>query len=158
MIRLAGLRYFRELRRYSEAEPGRLVNLRAGEIAEIERGERQVQAETAVKFSQVLRVGLHNLIQSPEERASAARDPHLPSRHPNDVVFSCFDPAGRPVIARRGRWEEHVEGEHPEVGGHDTAVAQTIRAPGPDHAGRRACQRGKLLPNGRPAGLSYEVS
>lgn len=129
MMRLDGLRRSREMRLYTAGELGRLVKMRAWEIVKIERGERWVRMETAVRFSQVLRVGLHDLRESPEDRAAQARDMHAPSRHPTDIVLSCFDRAGRNVTATLGRWEDHIEAEHPEVGGHFEAVQVTIQSP-----------------------------
>ena len=52
-------------------------------------------------------------------------EPH----HPSDIVPSCFDPFGRNVVATLGRWEEHIEGGHPEVDEHFAAAQSTVEAP-----------------------------
>lgn len=49
--------------------------------------------------------------------------------HPEDIVLHCFDPVGREVIARLGRWEDHIERRHPEIDEHFDAVQQTIESP-----------------------------
>lgn len=129
MLRLNGLRSCREMRLGSEGELGRLVNMRAGEIGRIERGDRLVRPETAVRFSQALKVGLHDLIEAPDARAASARDIHAPSRSPHELVLYCVDRGGRRVIATLGRWEDHVEAQHPKVDGHFSAVESTIGFP-----------------------------
>ncbi len=48
---------------------------------------------------------------------------------PSDTVVSCVDPLGRPIAARRRRWEEHVRTRHPEIAPHAEAVRATLTAP-----------------------------
>jgi hypothetical protein len=48
---------------------------------------------------------------------------------PSDALFSCVDPKGRLIAARRRRWEEHVRARHPEIAPHVAAVRATIEAP-----------------------------
>jgi transcriptional regulator with XRE-family HTH domain len=129
MLRLSGLRTSRERRLYSQGELGRLVGMRAGEIAGIERGDRLVQPETAIRFSQALRVGLHELTESPEERHDRAYNMNRPTPDPMQPVVSCFDPQGRNVVSDLGWWESHIEDQHPEVAGHFDAVALTVQDP-----------------------------
>lgn len=48
---------------------------------------------------------------------------------PSDTLFSCADPLGRPIAARRRRWEEHIRARHPEIAPHGEAVRATLEAP-----------------------------
>ncbi|MGH2616749.1 MAG: hypothetical protein ACRDJC_16060 [Thermomicrobiales bacterium] len=48
---------------------------------------------------------------------------------PPDILFTCEDPLGRPITARRQRWEEHVRPRHPEVAPHVVGVRATLEAP-----------------------------
>jgi hypothetical protein len=46
-----------------------------------------------------------------------------------DTLFSCVDPLGRPIVARRQRWDEHIRTRHPEIGPHDAIVRATLEEP-----------------------------
>lgn len=48
---------------------------------------------------------------------------------PSDTLFSCMDPEGRLITARRQRWEEHIQARHPEIAAHDESVRVTLEAP-----------------------------
>ena len=46
-----------------------------------------------------------------------------------DTLLSCVDPLGRPVVARRQRWEEHIRARHPEIAPLVEVVRATLEAP-----------------------------
>jgi hypothetical protein len=46
-----------------------------------------------------------------------------------DTELSCEDPLGRPILARRQRWDEHIRARHPEIASLVEAVRATLEAP-----------------------------
>ena len=48
---------------------------------------------------------------------------------PLDIVLHGFDPLGREIVARAGRWGGHIEHRHPEVDQHFDAVRRTLTDP-----------------------------
>ncbi len=53
----------------------------------------------------------------------------MESRDRSDIVLHCFDPLGREIVGRRGRWEAHIHVRHPEIDGHFDAVRGTLERP-----------------------------
>lgn len=129
MMRWVGLRNCRESRLYNEGELGWLVGMRAGEIVSIERGDRLVRPETAVRLARALQVDLHLLTESPRERAAEAYNASGGGIDVFQAVIDCFDPAHRRVIARLGWWQDHIVAEHREVAEHVDAVQRAIEQP-----------------------------